>query len=48
MVSNAKTGNVSVYDVQNRRLMKDIEIFNLDKGVTQIGLLKGPKIHPHP
>lgn len=48
LVTNGKTGNVSVYDVPKRKLIKDIELFNLDKGVAQIGLVKDNQHPPVP
>jgi YVTN family beta-propeller protein len=48
LISNAKTGNVSVYDVAARRLIKDIDLFNLDKGIEGLEKEKDLKNPPIP
>jgi YVTN family beta-propeller protein len=48
VVSNGMSGNLGVYDVKNRKLVKDVLFNDLDKGVDKISSVYNPENPPVP
>jgi YVTN family beta-propeller protein len=48
VVSNGMTGNLSVYDVRKRELIKDVDFYNLNNGVENIGKIRDKENPPVP
>jgi YVTN family beta-propeller protein len=48
VVSNGMSGNLSVYDVQKRVLIKDIDFYNLNNGVENVGKVRDNENPPVP
>lgn len=48
VVSNGMSGNLSVYDVKKRVLLKDVDFFNLNNGVENVGKVRDKENPPIP